>query len=54
MEPSGITLESYDACRLLEMYWAAKRIEALLENVGMEETPPKPDWETAGQGIGVL
>jgi F420-non-reducing hydrogenase large subunit len=54
LDPSNITLESYDACRLLEMYWAAKRIEALLENVGMEEDPPKPDWETAGQGIGVL
>jgi coenzyme F420-reducing hydrogenase alpha subunit len=49
-----ITLESYDVCRLLEMYWAAKRIETLLENIGAENTPPKPDWEAAGQGLGVL
>jgi F420-non-reducing hydrogenase large subunit len=54
LEPSGITLESYAACRLLEMYWAAKRIETLLENVAVAETPPQPDWEATGQGIGVL
>jgi len=54
LNPSGITLESYDACRLLEMYWAAKRIEALLENVGTASTPPKPDWDIVGQGIGAL
>ena len=54
LEPSGITLESYDACRLLEMYWAAKRIETLLDNIGTEKPPPKPDWQTTGQGIGAL
>jgi F420-non-reducing hydrogenase large subunit len=54
LDPSGITLESYDACRLLEMYWAAKRISALLDNIGTESTPPKPDWDIAGQGIGAL
>jgi len=54
LTPSGVTLESYDACRLLEMYWAAKRIETLLENIGKEESPPKPDWEAAGLGIGAL
>jgi coenzyme F420-reducing hydrogenase alpha subunit len=36
------------------MYWAAKRIETLLENVGTESSPPKPDWEAAGLGIGTL
>ncbi len=54
LEPSRITLESYDACRLLEMYWAAKRIETLLEDLAAEKTPPRPDWDTAGQGIGAL
>lgn len=54
LERSSITLESYDACRLLEMYWAAKRIETLLDNIAAQKTPPRPDWEAAGQGIGVL
>jgi F420-non-reducing hydrogenase large subunit len=54
LEPSGITLESYDVCRLLEMYWAAKRINTLLEDLGEKKPPPKPDWQATGQGTGAL
>jgi len=54
MDRSNITLESYDVCRLLEMFWSAKRIEFLLKSIGNFAPPPEPDWSVAGQGIGAL
>jgi len=54
MDRSSITLESYDLCRLLEMYWSAKRIVSILKSVGSSSPPPEPDWSVAGQGIGAL
>ena len=54
MSHANITLESYDICRLLEMLWAAKKIESLLKSIGHFPPPPEPDWTVAGQGIGAL
>jgi NAD-reducing hydrogenase large subunit len=54
LEASHMTLESTDICRLLEMYWAAGRIENLLKDISAEESPQKPDWQAIGQGIGAL
>lgn len=56
-DPATRTLESFDFCRLLEIFWAAKRILALLEEVTPSElqTRPSPaDYEGSGQGSGVL
>ena len=51
---SNITLESYDACRLMEMYWAVKKIEILLDNIAAASPSRPPDWSATGEGIGVL
>lgn len=51
---STLTLESYDACRLLEMYWAAKRVLTLLDEVTLSQMHAEVDFKASGQGIGVL
>ncbi len=51
---SNLTLESYDACRFLEMYWAVKKIEILLNRITTTAPSNQPDWTGTGQGIGVL
>ncbi len=50
----SITLESYDACRLLEIFWAAKRILRLLDEVDLSQMRADVDLTASGQGIGVL
>ena len=50
----SLTLESYDACRLLEIYWAAKRILRLLDKVDLSRMSAEVDMKASGQGIGVL
>ncbi len=50
----SLTLESYDACRLLEIYWAAKRILRLLDEVDLSRMSADVDLKASGQGIGVL
>jgi coenzyme F420-reducing hydrogenase alpha subunit len=56
-DPAARTLESFDFCRLLEIFWAAKRILARLEEVEHDELQKRAapaDYEGSGQGIGVL
>ena len=51
---SSLTLESYDACRLLEIFWAAKRILGLIEEVDLSQMGVEVDFKVSGQGTGVL
>jgi NAD-reducing hydrogenase large subunit len=51
---TSLSLESFDSCRLLEIFWAAKRILTLLEDVSLDELGGMPYAEASGQGIGVL
>jgi NAD-reducing hydrogenase large subunit len=49
-----LTLDKYDVCRLLEIFWAAKRIEALIEGMCQDEAISEIDTTLSGRGIGVL
>jgi NAD-reducing hydrogenase large subunit len=51
---TSLTLESYDACRLLEIYSAAKKILHLLDEVDLSQMSAEVDLKSSGQGIGVL
>jgi coenzyme F420-reducing hydrogenase alpha subunit len=51
---TSLSLERFDSCRLLEIFWAAKRILALLEDVSLHELGGMEYAEASGQGIGVL
>jgi len=51
---ASLTLESYDTCRLLEIFWAAKRIISLLDEVDLSQMQVKSDLEESGQGFGVI
>lgn len=51
---SALTLESYDACRLLEIFWAAKQILSLLDEVDLTKLSIDSDLKGSGQGIGIL
>jgi NAD-reducing hydrogenase large subunit len=51
---SSLTLESYDACRLLEIFGAAKKILRLLEDVDLKNMSVEADLKASGQGTGVL
>ena len=51
---TSMSLESFDSCRLLEIFWAAKRILGLLEDVSLNELARVEYAEASGQGIGVL
>jgi NAD-reducing hydrogenase large subunit len=50
----SLTLESSDACRLLEIHWAAKKILHLLNEVDLAQMSAEVDMKASGQGIGVL
>jgi coenzyme F420-reducing hydrogenase alpha subunit len=50
----SLTLESYDACRLLEIFWAAGKILRLLDNVNLRDMSADADLKASGQGTGVL
>ena len=51
---TALTLESYDECRLLEIFWAAKQILKLLDEVDLTQMSTDTDLKGSGQGIGVL
>jgi coenzyme F420-reducing hydrogenase alpha subunit len=51
---TSLSLESFDSCRLLEIFRAAKRILAILEEVSLDELGRIEYAEASGQGIGVL
>jgi coenzyme F420-reducing hydrogenase alpha subunit len=53
-DKSGLTLESFDVCRLLEIFWAAKRILELLRDVNLNDVARKVDTSVSGKGIGVV
>ncbi len=53
-EQASLNLESYDTCRLLEIFWAAKRIISLLDEVDLSQMQAKSDLEESGQGFGVI
>jgi len=52
--PSGLSPESYDVCRLLEIHWAARRIGSVLEGIDLAEPPPAFNSEKSGRGTGVV
>ena len=52
--PGGLSPESYDVCRLLEIHWAARRIRGVLENIDLAEPFPDFDSEASGRGTGVV
>jgi coenzyme F420-reducing hydrogenase alpha subunit len=49
-----ISLEDYDTCRLLEIFWAAKTIINLLDEVELSNINAEVDFRVSGQGIGVI
>jgi NAD-reducing hydrogenase large subunit len=50
----SLTLENLDVCRLLEIFWAARRILSLLAEI-REVSPLAPlDTQASGQGFGIL
>jgi len=51
---STLSLESYDVCRLLEIFWAAERIIQLLNGVDLSQMSVDVDFKVSGKGIGVL
>jgi NAD-reducing hydrogenase large subunit len=53
-DKTALTLESYDECRLLEIFWAAKRILSLLDEVDLTQMSTDADLKGSGKGIGVL
>lgn len=53
-DKSRLTLESFDVCRLLEIYWAARKILELLGEVDVGDVNHEVDTSVSGKGIGVL
>lgn len=51
---SRLTLDKYDICRLLEIFWAAKRIESLLDQTNPADVGSDADTDVSGKGMGVL
>ena len=51
---SALSLESCDICRLLEIYWAAKRILTLLDQVDLNDLGVCSDTKKSGKGTGVI
>jgi coenzyme F420-reducing hydrogenase alpha subunit len=49
-----LSLESFDTCRLLEIFWAAKRVLTLVDEVDLSRLSTEVDPEVSGQGFGVL
>jgi coenzyme F420-reducing hydrogenase alpha subunit len=50
----SLTLESYDACRLVEILWASQQILDLLGEVDLSQMTADVDLNISGQGIGVI
>jgi len=51
---NALTLESYDVCRLLEIYWAAKQILSHLETIDVNRLTCTSNTDISGKGIGVI
>jgi coenzyme F420-reducing hydrogenase alpha subunit len=50
----ALSLESYDVCRLLEIYQAAKRIITLLDRVDITDMSIYTHINKSGKGTGVI
>ena len=50
----ALTLEDTDVCRLLEIYWAAKTIGRLMDELEPDFSCPGMDLTVSGKGIGVV
>jgi len=54
-EPALLGLDDLDICRLLEVFWAAKRILNLVDEVDLSQMEAADvDLEKSGKGIGVV
>jgi len=51
---TDLSLESYDVCRLLEIFWAAKRICNIVDEMDQDMRGDDVDLDRNGQGIGVV
>jgi NAD-reducing hydrogenase large subunit len=51
---ANLSLENYDSCRLLEIFWAAQRILDLIEDVDLSQMKVYADFKVSGQGTGVV
>lgn len=55
LEPASLGLDDLDSCRLLEIFWAAKQILKLVDEVDLSQMGPASlDLEKGGKGIGVV
>lgn len=54
-EAAGLSLDHLDICRLLEIYWAAKKILDYVDEIDLSLLEPtEVDLEKSGTGIGVV
>ncbi len=54
-QPTALFLDNVDVCRLLEIFWAAKQILVLLEQMDLTEMDKADvDLQASGKGIGVV
>jgi NAD-reducing hydrogenase large subunit len=54
-DPAALHLDHLDLCRLLEIFWAAKRILYYADEVDLSQlAAPVVDLEKSGQGVGVV
>ncbi len=53
-DPSRLSLDHYDLCRLLEIHWASLRIGEILASVDGVEEQAEVSLEGSGKGIGIV
>ena len=54
IDRSNPSLETYDTCRLLEIFWSAKKVLAYLKEINPDDVTMKVDTTVSGRGIGVI
>ena len=54
LQAGALALEDTDVCRLLEIFWAAKTIRRLLDELEPDFSCPEIDLAVSGKGIGVV
>lgn len=54
-KPSALFLDNVDVCRLLEIYWAAKKILKMVDKIDLAEMDKaEVNLQASGKGIGVV
>lgn len=53
-DPSRLSLDHYDLCRLLEIHWASLRIQDLLAGLDGIEDRGEVSLEGSGKGVGIV